>query len=263
MVNTALSRGRETNKWRLDEMSWPEVRAAIEAGRTTVIAAAGSMEQHGPHLPLQTDTLLGTFLVEGIVERVPGAFQGPTIPFGVSTHHMAFAGTITLDEDAFKTVVRQYAESLAQHGFENIVIIPSHGGNFGPLKALEEEMGGRAGNARFLTFSDLMQFMVYFSRVAESDGIDLSVAGAHAGEAETSLVLAANERLAQMEHAIEGYVGDFGAEAASKIFNEGMPALTDNGILGDARPADRDRGFRYRDTMADALAEWIRERIPS
>ena len=66
-----------------------------------------------------------------------------------------------------------------------------------------------------------------------------------------------------MEYAIEGYVGDFGEEAARTIFTQGMPALTDNGILGDARPATRERGFRYRDTMADALAEWIRERIPS
>ncbi len=249
MVNTALAQGRGGDKWKLDEMSWPEVRAAIDAGRTTVIAAAGSMEQHGPHLPLQTDTLLGTFLVEAIVQRVPGAFQGPTIPFGVSNHHMPFAGTITLDEDAFKTVVRQYAESLAHHGFENIVIIPSHGGNFGPLRDLAQELETRVGNARFIAFSDLMLFMEFFNRTSAAEGIDPGIAGAHAGEAETSMVLAANQDLVQMDYAIEGYVGDFGPEAASTIFTEGMPALTDNGILGDARPADRSRGFRYRDTL--------------
>jgi creatinine amidohydrolase len=262
MVNTALARGRLGQKWQLDEMAWPEVRAAIDAGRTTVIAAAGSMEQHGPHLPLQTDTLLGTFLVEAIVERLPGAFQGPTIPFGVSDHHMPFAGTITLDVETFKAVVRQYAESLAQHGFRNIVIIPSHGGNFGPLRQLESECGGRVGDASFVAFHDLMAFMAIMNRAGDETGIPPGIAGAHAGEAETSLVLAAREELAQMEHAIEGYVGDFGEEAAAKIFAEGMPALTDNGILGDARPADRERGFHYRDVMADALAAWIQERIP-
>lgn len=262
MVNTSLANGRAGDKWRLDEMSWPEVKAAIDGGRTTIVAAAGSMEQHGPHLPLQTDTLLGTFLVEAIVQRIPGAFQGPTIPFGVSTHHMPFAGTITLDKDAFKTVVRQYAESLAHHGFRTIVIIPSHGGNFGPLAELQEETGGKVGDATLLAFSDLMGFMDVMVDVGEADGISPGVAGAHAGEAETSLVMAARQELAQMDYAIEGYVGDFGEEAAAKIFSEGMPALTDNGILGDARPADRERGFRYRDKMADALAEWIRERIP-
>src|SRR5688572_15201282 len=146
MVDVSKAEGRLSEKRGLDEMSWPEIRAAIDSGRRTVVSAAGSMEQHGPHLPLQTDTLLGTFLVGAIVERLPGVLQGPTIPFGVSEHHMPFAGTITLDNEAFKTVVRQYAESLASHGFETIVIVPSHGGNFGPLRELEEEMGGKAGN---------------------------------------------------------------------------------------------------------------------
>lgn len=262
MVDLSKVEGRLTDKTRLDEMTWPEVRAALDAGRTTIIAAAGSMEQHGPHLPMQTDTLLGTFLVEGIVARIPGALQGPTIPFGVSEHHMKFAGTITLDNDAFKTVVRQYAESLASHGFRNIVIIPSHGGNFAPLGELARETGGRIGDANFILYSDLMNFMGPMNAVAARDDISPQVAGAHAGEAETSLVLAAREELAQMDHAVEGYVGDFGPEAAAKIFAEGMTALTDNGILGDARPAERERGFAYRDAMADLLVAWISERIP-
>lgn len=263
MVNVSYVEGRLTAKSKIEEMTWPEVRAALNAGRTTVIAAAGSMEQHGPHLPMQTDTLLGTFLVEALVERIPGALQGPTIPFGVSEHHMKFAGTITLDNEAFKTVVRQYAESLASHGFENVVIIPSHGGNFAPLAELAQETGGRIGAANFILYSDLMDFMVPMVAVASQDDISAEVAGAHAGEAETSLVLAANEELAQMDYAVVGYVGDFGPEAAAKIFGEGMTALTDNGILGDARPADRERGFAYRDAMADQLAAWLLERLPS
>lgn len=262
MVNASYVEGRLTDKRRIDEMTWPEVRAALNAGRKTVIAAAGSMEQHGPHLPMQTDTLLGTFLVEALVERIPGSLQGPTIPFGVSEHHMKFAGTITLDNEAFKTVVRQYAESLASHGFENVVIVPSHGGNFAPLAELEQETGGRIGDANFILYSNLMDFMVPMVAVASRDDISAEVAGAHAGEAETSLVLAAREELAQMDYAVEGYVGGFGPEAAAKIFGEGMTALTDNGILGDARPADRERGFAYRDAMADLLAAWILERIP-
>lgn len=262
MVNTSLAEGRLTEKTRLDEMAWTEIKAALDSGRRTVIAAAGSMEQHGPQLPLQTDTLLGTFLVEAIVERVAGALQGPTIPFGVSEHHMPFSGTITLDKETFKTVVRQYAESLASHGFENIVVVPSHGGNFAPLAELEQETGGSIGGARFIAYSDLMAFMGVMVAAGEPDGITPAVAGAHAGEAETSLVLAAREELVSMEYAIKGYVGDFGPEAAAKIFQQGMIALTDNGILGDARPANRDRGFRYCEALADALAEWIKERIP-
>lgn len=243
-------------------MSWPQVKAAIDAGQRTIVAAAGSMEQHGPHMPMQTDTLLGTFLADAIVERLPGVLRGPTIPFGVSEHHMPFAGTITLDTETFKTVVRQYVASLAAHGFETIIIVPSHGGNFLPLRALEEETGGKIGGARFIAYSDLNEFIRPMFAVAEADGLTAAQAGAHAGEAETSLVLAANGSLVEMEYAEEGYVGDFGPEAQKIIFEQGMVALTNNGILGDARPATEERGFKYRDRMADMLAEWIRERIP-
>jgi len=262
VVDVSKAEGRLSERRMLEEMSWPQVKAALNAGQRTVVAAAGSMEQHGPHLPLQTDTLLGTTLVAAIVERLPGVFQGPTIPFGVSEHHMPFAGTITLDKAAFKTVVRQYAESLASHGFETIVIIPSHGGNFGPLRELEEELGGKAGNARFLTYHDLMAFMGPMNEVAARDNITPNVAGAHAGEAETSLVLAARDDLVSMDHAEEGFVGEFDESAVRAVFEKGMIALTNNGILGDARPATAERGIAYRDAMADFLADWIRERIP-
>jgi len=180
----------------------------------------------------------------------------------VSDHHMPFAGTITLDVPTFKEVVRQYVASLAAHGFENIFIIPSHGGNFGPLRQLEDETGGRIGGARFITFSDIQEFIGATYPVAEADGITPNVAGAHAGESETSLVLAARGELVEMEFAEEGYVGAFDDAAMKAVFERGMVALTSNGILGDARPATAARGFAYRDAMADALAAWIRERIP-
>lgn len=263
MVNQRLAEGRLSNKTRLEEMSWTEIKAALDNGQRTVVAAAGSMEQHGPHLPLQTDTLLGTFLADAIVERLPGVLRGPTIPFGVSEHHMKFSGTITLDEACFKEVVRQYVLSLASHGFEAVFIIPSHGGNFAPLGALEEETGGMIGGARYAAYSDLMRFVGVLNDTAAADNITPAQAGAHAGEAETSMVLAAREELVSMEHAIEGYVGEFGSEQAAQLFREGMTALTDNGILGDARPATRERGFAYRDNLADFIADWIRERMPS
>ena len=248
---------------RLAEMHWPEVRAALDAGMNTVVCGAGSMEQHGPHLPFQTDALLGTVLAEAVGTRLDHVIVGPTIPFGVSEHHMAFPGTITLEKETFKAVVRQYVASLARHGFTNVVVLPSHGGNFGPLAELENETGGKIGGARFLPFTDLMSFIAVMNAAAAQDGITPQVAGAHAGETETSMVLAAKPDLVLMDQAAEGFVGDFDEDAARLIFAQGMTALTQNGILGDARPADAERGRRYIDGLADMLAEFIRERIPA
>ncbi|HUG15194.1 MAG TPA: creatininase family protein [Thermomicrobiales bacterium] len=262
MVDTSKALGRLGSKQHIEEMSWPEIRAAIDNGQRTVVAAAGSMEQHGPHLPIQTDTLLGTFLATAIVERLSGVLRGPTIPFGVSEHHMPFAGTITLDSRLFQEVVRQYVASLAAHGFTDIFIIPSHGGNFGPLRQLEHDTGGAIAGARFVAFSDLTGFLEVMNGIAERHGITPAVSGAHAGEAETSLVLAARDDLVSMENAEVGFVDEFDENAQRAVFEQGMVALTSNGILGDARPARADRGFAYRDGMADFLAAWIRERIP-
>lgn len=246
---------------RLAEMHWPEVRAALDGGAKTVVCGAGSMEQHGPHLPFQTDTLLGTALAEAVATRLDDVILGPTIPFGVSEHHMAFPGTITLDKETFKAVVRQYVQSMAHHGFTTVLVVPSHGGNFGPLHELLEETGGQIGGARYLPFDDLMSFLKVMEGAAALDDITPAVAGAHAGEAETSMVLARRPELVAMDQAAEGFVGTFDEAASRTVFEKGMTALTDNGILGDARPAQAERGDRYIDALADMLAEYFRERM--
>ncbi len=239
------------------ELSWPEVRDALEAGYDTIVVAAGSIEQHGPHLPEMTDTLIGTHLVRAIVGRLPLALQGPTISIGCSEHHMSFPGTVTLREETFIAVVQDVARSLARHGFRTIVFIPSHGGNFAPLAKAVEGLSDDLAEVQVFSFSDLVGFVGVLNETAAQFGVSPEVAGAHAGESETSLDLALRPDLVRMDDAEEGYVGPFNAEVSAKIFNEGMPALTRNGILGDARPATAAHGVTYLAQMADYLAQWI------
>lgn len=238
------------------ELTWPEIRDAIAAGYDTILVAAGSTEQHGPHLPEMTDTLIGTHLVRAIVERLPNALQGPTISIGCSEHHMAFAGTVTLRTETFIAVVQDVAHALAWHGFRTIVFIPSHGGNFAPLAQAMEGLRDLDG-AKVVAFSDLVGFVGVLSEVSASFGITPEVSGAHAGENETALDLLLRPDLVRMDHAEAGYVGPFDEKVSQIIFTQGMPALTQNGILGDARPATAEHGRVYLDTMADFLAQWV------
>jgi creatinine amidohydrolase/Fe(II)-dependent formamide hydrolase-like protein len=242
----------------LADLTWPEVRVALAAGWGTVVVAAGSIEQHGPHLPLLTDTLIGDGLIAATVARLDRALQGPTISLGCSEHHMAFPGTITMGKETFKSVVKDYARSLARHGFGLVCFIPSHGGNFAPLREAVDELGGQIDAARIVALGDLNGFLevIYASQLPFD--VTPARAGAHAGNAETALVLELRPDLALPDRAEEGYIGDFGPDAQALIFREGMPALTKNGILGDARGADAERGRACLDALADFLAAWVR-----
>lgn len=239
---------------RLAEASWPRVRAALDAGSRTALFAVGSTEQHGPHLPLLADTLLGDALVTRLAPRLGDVVVGPTVPFGVSTHHMAFPGTVTLDTETFQAVVLQYVRSLAAHGFATVLVLPSHGGNFAPLAGLLESTGGVVDGARFVPYTDLAEFIAVLERVGRDEGIPPEVSGSHAGESETSIVLAERPDLVDMSAAVRGFDGVFDDATAKRLFAGGTHALSDTGVLGDARPADAARGGRYLDALTDLLA---------
>ena len=96
----------------MDRMSWPEIRAELERGRDTVVLAFGATEQHGPHMPLATDALLGDHLARLVAEQLD-AFLAPTVRFGCSEHHLEFPGTISISEPTFHALVADVVSSLA------------------------------------------------------------------------------------------------------------------------------------------------------
>src|SRR5689334_2799680 len=113
----------------LDKLTWPQVKAEIDGGRDTVVLAFGATEQHGPHMPLATDALLGDHLARRLADRLD-AFLAPTLRVGCSEHHVGFPGTMSLSEETFHAIVADLVRSLARGGFRRIVLVPTHGGNF-------------------------------------------------------------------------------------------------------------------------------------
>ena len=115
---------------RMREMNWPDIKAAVEQGYTTVVVAVGSTEQHGPHLPTMTDTRIGDEVARRVAMKLGHALQANTISVGCSSHHFGFSGTISLRDETLRMVIRDYVSSLIRSGFDRIVLLPSHGGNF-------------------------------------------------------------------------------------------------------------------------------------
>ena len=120
-------------KINLFEMTRPEVEQAIAAGADKVVVPLGSTEQHGLHLTLGTDAILGAAMGDRVARALGNALLAPAITIGCSEHHMDFAGSLTLSKETFAAVVGDVCRSLAHHGFGHIALIPTHGGNFASL----------------------------------------------------------------------------------------------------------------------------------
>jgi creatinine amidohydrolase/Fe(II)-dependent formamide hydrolase-like protein len=237
---------------RLDRLSWPEIRERLDAGRRTVVVAFGATEQHGPHLPLATDTLLGDELASRIAERLD-ALIAPTVPIGCSSHHGAFAGTLSLSDETFAAIVGDLVESFARSGFTRAILVPSHGGNFVPLARAVEALDP-PDTLRIDALTDLSVLASLPVLGEQQEGIPMGEGGLHAGEWETSLLLASEPQLVHMERAAAGYVGS-PEEALSAVFDVGVQNLSTNGVIGDPARADRERGLRYWEHITDLIIE--------
>jgi len=238
-------------------MTWPEVRAALDAGRTTAVFACGAVEQHGPHLPLFMDAEHGTALARGVARALGDALVAPTVRVGCSEHHMALPGTLSLEESTFAAVCRDYCRSLARHGFRRVCVIPSHGGNFAPLERALPAMRDAAGPAtRVLAFTDLQAVIGVWSRVADAMGLADRVGG-HADVAESSVMLALHPALVRVDAAERGHVGPLTPDLAERLFAHGIHAISPNGILGDARGLSAEMGRRCIDELVTVLAEYF------
>jgi creatinine amidohydrolase len=227
-------------------MTWPEIKAEQERGRDTVVVAFGATEQHGPHMPLATDALLGDHLARIVAERLD-AFVAPTVRVGCSEHHLEFAGTLSISEATFHGIVADILRSLARGGFARAVLLPTHGGNFGPLAAALELLGPLPGlEVRALT--DLSTLFTIARLGAEEHGVPLGEGGVHAGEWETSMMLAIHPELVHTERSERGYTGDPQAAAAA-IFGAGVHTVASNGVIGDPGRASAEHGVRYWDEV--------------
>lgn len=238
----------------LETLTWPEIRREIEGGRDTVVVAFGAIEQHGHHLPLGTDSMLGDELSRRLAERLD-AFRAPTVRIGSSRHHLAFPGTMSISEDTFQAVVGDLVRGWAGHGFRRIVLLPTHGGNFAPLTAALERLEPLDG-VQVIGIGDLGLLVQATLGLGAELGVPASEGGLHAGQWETSMMLAVRPELVKMDHAVAGYTGDL-ESGLPRFMNEGVHVLTDTGVIGDPANASAEHGRLYVERLLDLAAELV------
>ncbi len=195
-------KGGASLKWRYEDLTWPEVNEAVRQGLVPVLPV-GTMEQHGPHLPIKMDAWSATSIANEAAHRSPGRLLVmPPVSYGYTTHVMDFPGCITIQHETFARFVGDILKSLAYHGFSKIIIVNGHGSNMVPLdlamrRANMETQAEVALCAWWgLTAAD-PEFMKKWRESPFPGGC------AHACEAETSLALHLDESIVQMDKAVD------------------------------------------------------------
>ncbi|HTE06453.1 MAG TPA: creatininase family protein, partial [Planctomycetota bacterium] len=215
----------------------------------------GSIEQHGPHLPLDVDAFDAEYLAQavGAACRAPAPLVLPLIPYGVAYHHDDFAGTISIGPDTLARMVYEVGMSVAKHGITKLVIINGHGGNRSCLRFAAQQINR---DARIFT-------CVETGETADEDlaGMIETENDVHAGEIETSTTLALRPHLVPMDKAKKfvpkfssGYL-DFTSKRSVEWFAR-TSAISKSGVLGDPTKASVEKGRRMWDVMIRNMVEF-------
>lgn len=244
---------------RLDHMTTLEAADAVRR-RPVVVLPAGALEQHGPGLPLGTDTIRAERLVERLVDELPESLVvGPTIPVGVSPHHLPFAGTLTLRTATFAAVVTEYVTGLHRHGWRKILIVTGHGGNAAALGTVVQDL--------LVTHPDLelaWSGITGLARDAVRD-MDVSEVHGHSGEAETAQMLALAPELVHTDRLVAGTTELDQLEGLPRLTRVGQPHVTvtwdrlsERGVLGDPTRATVDHGRAVLDEALSRLVHFVK-----
>ena len=236
---------------RWERMTAPELRALAERNAVVILPVA-ALEQHGPHLPVWTDSFIGHSVAIRAAELCADlpAVVLPPMWMGLSEHHFPFGGTISLDYATFAGVLRCVLRSLLADGFSRLMLFNSHGGNIEPLAVASREMAHEFG-VPVLTTS--------ITRVAPKEIAEALTAQPgihHACEGETSLWLhldPSQVRMDQIANSVSPGNFDASGQAVTRFwsFSERAPVT---GVRGDARAATAEKGKIIFEAMAAGLA---------
>jgi creatinine amidohydrolase len=232
------------------DMSDSEFWNALRNVKRTIIPV-GSLEQHGPHLPVSTDTLIAEHVSKLVAQRVK-ALVLPAISYGVSfEHHPMFH--ISMRNSTLSAVVCDACAALSGHGIKQIIVVNGHHGNIGALQYIAQDLVGRVG-------SDVSVNVLHYWHQLKNN-VELG----HAGEVETSLVLAIAPHLVRMDKAKAGTKKLTKSKAAYSSLTSSPGSfvrITGNGVWGDPKGASVEIGNRLLKEITDGLTKTIIELAP-
>ena len=243
------------------EVEWRKLRADQLRERARqdamVILPIGSLEQHGPHLPVEVDSMLGETVAlrtaRLVAERGQPVLVLPVLWTGLSEHHMSFGGTISLDLPAFSAMVEGVVRAAHRHGFRRIVLLNGHGGNENALRCLTDELTPKLG-------IPIVQFTYWYAASEAIGAILETQAGlSHACEAETSMMMAVRPELVAEDRipmAKANRTPDVSDIVGGGVYRwRSIGAMSSSGVIGNPEAASAAKGVRLFDAVSATLAD--------
>jgi creatinine amidohydrolase len=228
----------------LSRLTWQDVESLSR--EIVILTPTGSLEQHGPHLPLFTDSMIATAVAEAVERNIPDkVLLTPTLWMGASGHHLAFPGTISASFETYEGAITSIAESLMPHGFRKFYFLNGHGGNTEPNGVALRKLKARYNNVLF-------GHCGYFSLI--TDQVAMCLEGPakdmrHACEAEASLMMHLHPDLVRKDKLRDdGLRTEPAVKGAVLHFDE----FTEQGSLGYATLATPEKGRKIFEAAAEA-----------
>ncbi|MGK7889086.1 MAG: creatininase family protein [Leptolyngbyaceae cyanobacterium] len=245
-------------------LSWVEIESMPDKENVVLTQPIGSIEQHGPHLPLIVDAAIATAVLGHALDRLPTeipAYGLPTLYYGKSNEHWHFPGTITLTSTTLMAELMELGDSLYRAGFRKLAFINGHGGQPQLLEMVARDLHQR--------YEDFCVFPLFVWSVPNITGELLTEKelelGIHAGDAETSVMLSLLPDQVRMEKAIAEYPHHLPDETSLLTMEGTLPFawttrdLSQSGVIGDPLVATKEKGDRILDSLAQGWMQVIQD----
>lgn len=241
-----------------EKHSWTHLRDLL-AQQPVLLLPVGSVEQHGPHLPIDTDTAIAWEFSKRVAERMDGkALVLPPIYYGYAPHHADFPGNAFVDDVALVTYVTAVVKSVAAHGFSRILLVNGHDSNIPMLDIVARRTTMETG----ALVGVLLMWAIVHQIARELPVIEMPVPD-HGGEKETSMYLAIDEVNPDMTKA-PGPAETQGREDWKDFYQASVlrcidwfSTYTTNGVMGNAAGATADKGRLLFDHSVDQGVQWV------
>jgi creatinine amidohydrolase len=243
------------------EIRWPEISRA-DAARWIAVLPLAATEQHGPHLPVETDVMIGQAYLARVHELLPPSIPAtflPIQPVGISTEHIHYPGTLTLPTEIALKAWMALGESVARAGLRKLVMVTSHGGNSAAMSLVAQDLRAHHG---------LLAVTTSWSRFGTPEGLFSAEElrhGIHGGAVETSIMLARYPQHVRKEAIADFRPNSIAMEKQYRWLSAHRPVpfawqaqdLHESGAAGDATLASAEKGERLLDHGARAFCELL------